>query len=215
MAHVLYIEASPRKLRSASIEVAQAVLAAWRKADPKLTVDTLDVWSTKLPEFDGPVMEAKYAGLAGTPLTKEQDSAWSSLSELAERFKAADALVFAVPLWNFGIPYKLKHLIDLVTQKDLLFTFDGQAFGGMLNGRRALLVYARGLDYGPGGLPPDVYDFQKPYLETWLRFVGISDIETIIVQKTLFGPEVDSASRTEAKKEAGEVGSRFAGLVSA
>jgi FMN-dependent NADH-azoreductase len=102
-----------------------------------------------------------------------------------------------------------------VTQKDLLFTFDGQAFGGMLNGRRALLVYARGLDYGPGGLPPDVYDFQKPYLETWLRFVGISDIETIIVQKTLFGPEVDSASRTEAKKEAGEVGSRFAGLVSA
>jgi FMN-dependent NADH-azoreductase len=111
LAHVLYIEASPRKLRSASIEVAH-VLAAWRKADPKLTVDTLDVWSTKLPEFDGPLMEAKYAGLAGTPLTKEQDSAWSSLSELAERFKAADALVFAVPLWNFGIPYKLKHLID-------------------------------------------------------------------------------------------------------
>jgi hypothetical protein len=31
----------------------------------------------------------------------------------------------------------------------------------------------------------------------------------------LFGPEVDSASRAEAKKEAGEVGSRFAGLVSA
>ena len=59
MAHVLYIESSPRKLRSASIEVAQAVLSAWRKADPKLTVDTLDVWSTKLPEFDGPLMEAR------------------------------------------------------------------------------------------------------------------------------------------------------------
>ena len=153
MAHVLYIESSPRKLRSASIEVAQAALSAWRKADPKLTVDTLDVWSTKLPEFDGPLMEAKYAGLAGTPLTKEQDLAWSALREIAERFLAADALVFAVPLWNFGIPYKLKHLVDLVTQKDLLFSFDGQAFGGLLSGRRALLIYARGLDYGPGGLP--------------------------------------------------------------
>src|SRR5215211_1252459 len=84
LAHVLYIESSPRKLRSASIEVAQAALSAWRKADPKLTVDTLDVWSTKLPEFDGPLMEAKYAGLAGTPLTKEQDSAWSALREIAE-----------------------------------------------------------------------------------------------------------------------------------
>jgi len=215
LAHVLYIESSPRKLRSASIEVAQAALSAWRKADPKLTVDTLDVWSTKLPEFDGPLMEAKYAGLAGTPLTKEQDSAWSALREIAERFLAADALVFAVPLWNFGIPYKLKHLVDLVTQKDLLFSFDGQAFGGLLSGRRALLIYARGLDYGPGGLPADVYDFQKPYLETWLRFVGISDIETIIVQKTLFGPEVDSASRAVAIKEAEQAGSRCAGLVSA
>ena len=46
--------------------------------------------------------------------------------------------MFAVPLWNFGIPYKLKHLIDLVTQKDLLFSFDGQAFGGLLSGRKAL-----------------------------------------------------------------------------
>ena len=73
LAHVLYIESSPRKLRSASIEVAQAALSAWRKADPKLTVDTLDVRSTKLPEFDGPLMEARYAGLAGTPLTKEQE----------------------------------------------------------------------------------------------------------------------------------------------
>lgn len=215
MAHVLYIEASPRKLRSASIEVAQAVLSAWRKADPKLTVDTLDLWSTKLPEFHGPVMEAKYAGLAGTPLTKEQETAWSSLGQLVARFKAADALVFAVPLWNFSIPYKLKHLIDVVTQKDFLFSFDGQNFGGLLTGRKAVTIYARGLDYGPGGLPVDVYDFQKPYLETWLRFVGITDIETIIVEKTLFGPDIDSASRAAAKKEAEEVASRCAGLVSA
>jgi FMN-dependent NADH-azoreductase len=103
----------------------------------------------------------------------------------------------------------------LVTQKDLLFSFDGQAFGGLLTGRKAVLIYARGLDYGPGGLPVEIYDFQKPYLETWLRFVGITDIETIIVQKTLFGPEVDTASRGAAKKEAEEVGSRSAGLVSA
>ena len=87
----------------------------------------------------------------------------------------------------------------------------------MLNGRRALLIYARGLDYSPGGLPAEFYDFQKPYLET-CRFgsVGISDIETIIVEKTLFGLEVDSASSRGGDKESRAIGGvRCAGLVSA
>lgn len=69
MTRILYVEASPRKIRSASIEVARAAITAWRKLDTGLAVDTLNVWSTVLPEFDGPVMDAKYAGLAGTALT--------------------------------------------------------------------------------------------------------------------------------------------------
>lgn len=79
LAHLLYIEGSPRKARSASIEVADAALAAWRAADSTLTVDTLDVWPEELPDFDGPVMEGKYAALSGTPLTEEKASAWSSI----------------------------------------------------------------------------------------------------------------------------------------
>ena len=214
MAHLLYIEGSPRKARSASIEVADAALAAWRAADSTLTVDTLDVWSEELPDFDGPVMEAKYAALSGTPLTEEQASAWSSIRKLAARFHAADALVLAAPLWNFGVPYRLKQLIDVVSQKDLLFSFDERGFGGLLPGRTALLICARGLDYSPSAYTPaGTYDFQKPYLETWLRFIGISNIETVTVEKTLFGPEADGASRAAAKAYAAEAVHRCADLV--
>jgi FMN-dependent NADH-azoreductase len=69
MPHLLYIESSPRKTRSASIEVAQAFLKTWQAANPGSTVDTLDVWATDLPEFDGSLLEAKYAGIAGLPLS--------------------------------------------------------------------------------------------------------------------------------------------------
>jgi FMN-dependent NADH-azoreductase len=203
MTRVLYVEASPRKIRSASIEVARAAIAAWRKLDAGLAVDTLDVWSTVLPEIDGPVMEAKYAGLAGTPLTPAQAEAWSQISAIAARFLAADVMLLAVPLWNFSIPYKLKQLIDVVSQKDLLFTFDGQRFDGLLRGRKALVIYARGLDYAPtAATPAGTYDFQKPYIEMWLRYVGISDITCIVVEKTLAGPEIDHISRTSACAEA-------------
>jgi FMN-dependent NADH-azoreductase len=202
MTHILYIEASPRKKRGASIEIARATLSAWQATDNSVTVDELDVWSTDLPEFDGPIMEAKYAGLAGSPLTAEQAVAWAKIRALAARFLAADVLVLAVPLWNFSVPYKLKHLIDVVSQKDVLFTFDERGFGGLLQGRKALLICARGLDYSPGALTPaGSYDFQKPYVETWLRFIGITDIRTVVVEKTLFGQEVDTAAREAAREQ--------------
>ena len=202
MTKILYIEASPRKQRSASIEVAQSALAAWRDSDAGTTVDTLDLWSTALPEFDGPALDAKYAGLSGVPLTAEQSSAWSQIRALAARFVAADVLVLAAPLWNFSIPYKLKHLIDVVTQKDVLFTLDERGIGGLLKGRKALVICARGLDYSPSALTPAaIYDFQKPYIEIWLRFIGIETIATVVIEKTLAGAEIDRGARHAACRE--------------
>jgi FMN-dependent NADH-azoreductase len=188
LTHVLYIEGSPRKHRSASIEAARAALAAWKEVDSSLTIDVLDVWSEGLPEFNGHAMEAKYAGFAGTPLSEEQLAAWSAIRKLTDRFHAANVFVIASPLWNFGVPYRLKQLIDVVSQKDLLFSFDERGLNGLLSGKKALLVCARGLDYAPNSTTKaERYDYQRPYLEAWLRFIGISEIALVIVEKTLCG----------------------------
>ena len=65
MARLLYIEASPRKDRSASIEIAKTFVTAYQKTHPGDVIDTLDLWKTNLPEFDGEVVNAKYAILTG------------------------------------------------------------------------------------------------------------------------------------------------------
>jgi FMN-dependent NADH-azoreductase len=136
-------------------------------------------------------------------LTPAQESAWRCIEELAAPFHAADKLLFGVPLWNFGIPYKLKHLIDVISQKDVLFTFDGTGFAGKLTGKKAAVVYARGLDYtSPGSFTPArEYDLQRPYVEMWLKFVGVTDVHGILVEKTLFGPDGQS-DRIEAVEAA-------------
>src|SRR5260221_10983399 len=136
MARLLYVEASPRKQRSASIEVSLAFLDAYRAAHPGDEIETMDVWALDLPAFDGDALAAKYAGLSGDALTAGQARAWEGIRRLAAAFHAADKLLFAVPLWNFGIPYKLKHLIDVISQKDVLFSFDANGFGGLLGARR-------------------------------------------------------------------------------
>lgn len=210
MADLLYIETSPRKDRSASSEVAQAFLAAYRAANPADTITTLDVWNTELPEFDGAAIAAKYAGIAGTALSPAQQRAWSRINALAQPFKTADKLLFAIPMWNFSIPYKLKHLIDVISQKDVLFTFDATGFGGLLTGKKAAVIYARGIEYTPvSGTPAEVWDHQQPYIELWLRFIGVTDIATILVEKTLCGPEVDQAARDEAKTLAVRLANTF------
>ncbi len=97
----------------------------------------LDVRQIELPELDGAAMEAKYTGLTGQALTPSQQAAWDQIKEIAERFHRADIVLIGVPMWNFGIPYKLKHLVDAISQKDVLFTFDEHGLNGMLHGKKA------------------------------------------------------------------------------
>jgi FMN-dependent NADH-azoreductase len=195
MPHLLYIESSPRKQRSASIEVATAFIEAWQARHTIATVDKLDVWNTPLPEFDGAALDAKYAGIMGVERTPEQKQAWDQITELAQRFINADIILFAVPMWNFGIPYKLKHLIDVVSQKDLLFTFDERGLNGLLDGRKVVVIAAR-------GAPLDRAEHQIAYLTTWSEMVGIDEQYNVLIEKTLLGPDVDAESRKTAKNAA-------------
>jgi len=190
MLNILHIIGSPRNERSVSGQVAQTYLAELKKIKVKSRVDTLDVWKDDLPEFNEHALNAKYAGLQGLELSDEQTVAWNSIRQLAGRFFQADVILFSVPMWNFGIPYKLKQLIDLISQKDVLFTFDERGFIGKLNHKKAILISARGINYATGtDTPESEFDFQNSYMLMWFKFIGITDTTIIKIEQTLFGNE--------------------------
>jgi len=209
MAKLLYIQASPRGGRSKSIRVAEAFLEAYRQAHGDNEVDSLNVFTADLPTFDGAVLDAKYAILHGQQATDEQRRAWRSVEQIIERFAAAGKYLFAVPMWNFGIPYRLKQYIDVLVQPGYTFSYDPQeGYHGLLTGRKAALVYARGGDYSPPELAH--LDMQKPYLELILGFIGITDVRTIVVQPTLMGgPDVAGQRADEAVEQARELARQF------
>ncbi|MBT2372500.1 FMN-dependent NADH-azoreductase [Pseudomonas fluorescens] len=211
MTILLHIECSPRKQRSASLEVARHFISRYQQNAPGTEVVTLDLWSLDLPEFNGPVMDAKYAGLSGTALTEEQEVAWSAVKSLAAYLHKADVLVFSIPLWNFALPYKLKHFIDVVSQKDVLFDFHPEhGLQGLLHGKTAVNVYARGMDFSDRAQADEhPMDFQKPYMEAWLKFIGLTDVHSLYVEKTIMGPEVDLASRRTSNEQALQLADRL------
>ena len=211
MTTLLHIECSPRKQRSASLQVADNFIDRYVQHHPQIHVETLDLWSLQLPEFGEEAMSAKYAGLAGIPRTSAQQSVWEELERLAAHLHRADLLVMSVPLWNYSIPYKLKHYIDLVSQKDILFSFDPERGPqGLLQGKTAVLAYARGLDFSAQSTTPaERFDFQKPYMEAWLEFIGITDVHALIVEKTILGEDIDRNARSLASQQARDLADRL------
>ena len=50
--------------------------------------------------------------------------------------------------------------------------------------------------------PAARFDFQKPYVEAWLGFVGVTDVHAVIVEKTILGEDVDRSARDAAVQQA-------------
>jgi len=199
MTRLLHIEASPRKVRSHSIKVAKAFLDAYRQAHAGAEVKTLDVWSMELPEFNNEVLDAKYNIMHGQGHNAEEAAAWGRVEAIFEEFQAADHYLFSLPMWNFGLPYKLKHFLDIILQPGLAFAFNPETgYSGLLTGRPAVIVASRGGEYSSSPALA-AYDMQVPYLEGLLRFMGFTDIRTIKVEPTLQGgPEGAEAALAAA-----------------
>jgi FMN-dependent NADH-azoreductase len=141
---VLNVLASPRKETSVSSGIVEAFLSEYKQHASHVVVDTLNVWEESLPDFDAEAIGAKYKGVSGAQMSTAEAATWERIKELAGRFQNAERLVMGVPMWNFSFPYKLKQLIDLSCQRNMLFTFDGTTYGPSLNISKAFVVYVRG-----------------------------------------------------------------------
>ena len=106
-------------------------------------------------------------------------------------------------MWNFAYPYKLKQLIDLVAQRNMLFTFDGKEYGPSLETPCALVILARGSTYAEDlPTPPSRFDHQKSYFEFWLPFIGVREVRTLVVESTSWGGKEKGKYSVERGKEA-------------
>ncbi|MFA5206493.1 MAG: NAD(P)H-dependent oxidoreductase [Lentisphaeria bacterium] len=208
MAVILHLQASPRLAQeSYSHRGAQAFLDTYRKANPNDRVVTRNVFDSTLPEFNQLAAEGKYAILHGQPQTPEQAAAWRQVEQTAAEFKAADKYVVSSPMWNFGIPHRLKQYLDVIVQPTLTFSFDpAKGYSGLVTGKPLLLVLARGSEFPPGS----PMDFQRSYLEFIFRFIGFTDLRALLIEPTMAqGREVAAAKLAAAARQAAELAATF------
>ncbi|MFP4105054.1 MAG: FMN-dependent NADH-azoreductase [Phycisphaerae bacterium] len=185
MAQLLHIEASPRGDDSHSIHVAREFIDAYRQTNPDDEVRTINLFDAQLPTFRAPAAKAKYTLLAGNEPSGEAESAWQPVIETVDRLKQADKVLISSPMWNFGVPYPLKHYIDVIVQPGLTFSFDAElGYQGLVTDRPLALVVARGSAYAKG-TGAEQHDYQLPYLKSVFGLIGFTDMRSIVVEPTM------------------------------
>jgi FMN-dependent NADH-azoreductase len=113
-------------------------------------------------------------------------TAWDEIVSVANRFVAADRYLIAVPMWNGGIPYRLKQYIDVIHQPGYLWGLDPKTgYFGLLKNKKAVLALTSGA-YGPS-MPSPAFgvDHHSTYLRSWLNQAGVTDIDELRFQPSL------------------------------
>ena len=184
MSRILLITSSPR-LESYSTKVARTLAENLASRSPDSTLVVRDLTREPLPHIDERFVVAR--ALAPENLTAAQRAALTVSDMLLKELFAADTIIIAAGMINFGIPSNLKAYIDYIVRPGVTFKYSEKGPEGLIKGKKLYLVLARGGVYTQG--PMRQFNFQDPYLRTTLGFIGLGDIEVITVEGVAFGPE--------------------------
>lgn len=200
MPKLLHIVATPREDRSRTLQVSEEFLRAFQERHRDWVVDELNVMKEPLPELSMKRVDGKYTLLEGKNLFGEEKEAWEEILQHIERFLSADCYLISTPMWNFSIPYRLKHYIDIIVQPKYLFRYTDNGVEGLVKGKKMVVIASRGGDY----TTPQTHglDFQEPYLRTIFGFVGIKEMDFIIAEPMDMGAQLQQQKIQQAQASA-------------
>ena len=178
---VLRVDASARGESSVTRQLADLMLRELVERVPGLSLARRDV-AAGLPFVDAAWVGANQTEPAARDAAQRQALATSD--ELVAELKAADVLVIATPIYNFGVPASLKAWVDQVARARLTFRYTEQGPQGLLTGKKAYVLVATG-----GTEVGSAIDFATPWLRFVLGFLGITDVEVIAADRGMLRGE--------------------------
>jgi FMN-dependent NADH-azoreductase len=192
--NILQINSSVRADASHSSRLANEVVQRLLTANPDASLKLRDLGRTPQPMLDEAALQALF-----TPA--EQRSAVQAArvaldDALIAEIQAADTLVLAAPMYNFAVPVQLKNWIDAISRAQVTFRYTANGPEGLLTGKKAYVVLTR------GGIHLNMpSDTQTPYLQTFLAFLGISDVEFVYAEGLAMGADAEQAAFAAATRQ--------------
>ncbi|MEN3942857.1 SgcJ/EcaC family oxidoreductase [Prosthecobacter sp. SYSU 5D2] len=179
MRTLLRIDASIRAEGSHSRALGDHFEKRWLEAHPEGRVMRRDLAREPVPHLNAVTLAAFMGQLVADG---ETVSSMALSEELISELESADEVLVSTPVYNFGTPSALKAWADHVIRAGRTFTMDEKGFHGLLSGKSAWILTARG---GVGPLWPD---FQGPLLHSVFRILGFDRVQWTALEGTMLGP---------------------------
>ena len=173
------LDASIRVEGSHSRELADLVEQEWRSANPGADIVRRHIGTEPIPSTAwGAAALSRF-----TPedqRTPEQLEAIALAGRLTDELIGADALLFAVPLYNYGVSQHVKTWVDMIITDPRM----GPGAEQLLKGKPAVLVVVRGGAYG-AGTPREGWDHSTAWIRRILEDVWALELRIVEVEFTL------------------------------
>lgn len=200
---ILRIDASARTNRSITRDLADTFIHEVQTLHGKADVIVRDVGRAPPPFIDEEWIAACF-----TPEAERSPAQQRKLSlsdTLISELSAAQIILIAVPMYNYGMPAALKAWVDQVVRVNKTFSFDlsrgDWPLEPILSGKQLLVVSSRGeFGFEPGGVRAEMNSLD-PHIAACARYLGVSDIKTVAVEYQEFGDDRHAASIKSAKAE--------------
>lgn len=193
MKTLLQINSSIFSAGGQSSQLAEQFVAAWRTHQPDSQVLVRDLAYQPLPHLD----EQRVMAFFAQPETRtpNQRALVAESDALIDEIKQAETIVIGLPMYNFGIPSTLKAYFDHIARAGVTFRYTESGPVGLLTGKKAYVFATRGGLYA--GTP---LDSQTRYVQDFLGFIGITDIEFVYAEGLNMGEASKEAALAEAKQ---------------
>ena len=152
---------------------------------PAGSVQTVNLAETDIQTLDKTAVEMVIATVfQGQQPNAEQAALFARMMSVVKQVKSARRLVIAYPMYNFGIPARLKDWLDNLVVPDETFRYgENSAPQGLMGEHKVLLLQASGSVYSEG--PIAQMDFASSYLKTLLGgFLGFASVDTVYAEGT-------------------------------
>lgn len=207
MKKLLHIIATPRGEESRTLKVSNVFLDTFKEKHTDWVIDELDLSKEELPSLTVKRVDGKFILLGGKDLYGDMKESWMDIISHIERFTSADAYLISTPMWNFGIPYTLKHYIDIIVQPKYLFRYTANGVEGLVKNKKMVVISSSGGEYASEETRGA--DFQEPYLRFVFGFIGITDVTFVKAEPMDMGEEMQKqrikAAQEMAKKVAAQI----------
>lgn len=181
MTNILRVESSIKGEASVSRRLTDRITARLDAANPGASVTLRDL-SKGVPQIDGAWIGAVFTPAEARNADQAKIAAYSDA--LLAEVRAADILVIALPVYNFGVPAPLKAWIDHLARKGETFTYTETGPQGLLKGKRAIVALS-----SDGTKIGSEIDFASGYIRHMLGFFGITDVEFVAADQMVFNPD--------------------------